>query len=45
MPEVRVNQKNFVFGVDLDGVVANFIEGLRPIAAEWLELPRFGGQI
>jgi len=31
-----VNQRNFVFGVDLDGVVANFIEGLRPIAAEWL---------
>jgi len=27
---------HFVFGVDLDGVVANFIEGLRPIAAEWL---------
>ncbi|TAM88032.1 5'-nucleotidase [bacterium] len=26
----------FVFGVDLDGVCANFIEGLRPIAAEWL---------
>ncbi len=26
----------FVFGVDLDGVVADFIAGLRPIAAEWL---------
>jgi 5'(3')-deoxyribonucleotidase len=26
----------FVFGVDLDGVVADFIGGLRPIAAEWL---------
>lgn len=28
--------KEFVFGVDLDGVVADFIAGLRPIAAEWL---------
>lgn len=26
----------FVFGVDLDGVVADFYGGLRPIAAEWL---------
>lgn len=26
----------FVFGVDLDGVVADFIHGLRPVAAEWL---------
>lgn len=26
----------FVFGVDLDGVVADFIAGLRPVAAEWL---------
>lgn len=26
----------FVFGVDLDGVVADFIQGLKPIAAEWL---------
>ena len=29
-------ERAFVFGVDLDGVVANFIEGIRPIAAEWL---------
>lgn len=29
-------QTQFVLGVDLDGVVADFIEGLRPIAAEWL---------
>jgi 5'(3')-deoxyribonucleotidase len=28
----------FVLGVDLDGVVADFAEGLRPIAAEWLGL-------
>lgn len=26
----------FVFGVDLDGVVADFIHGLKPVAAEWL---------
>ncbi len=26
----------FVLGVDLDGVCADFINGLRPIAAEWL---------
>lgn len=28
--------RNFVFGVDLDGVCADFYRGLRPIAAEWL---------
>jgi len=28
-----------VFGVDLDGVVADFIGGLRPVAAEWLGIP------
>jgi 5'(3')-deoxyribonucleotidase len=27
--------KRFVFGVDLDGCVADFYEGLRPFAAEW----------
>jgi 5'(3')-deoxyribonucleotidase len=26
----------FIFGVDLDGVCADFYEGVRPIAAEWL---------
>ncbi|MEX2316565.1 MAG: hypothetical protein WD669_05395 [Pirellulales bacterium] len=31
-----MNQRSFVFGVDLDGVVADFYAGLRPIAAEWL---------
>jgi 5'(3')-deoxyribonucleotidase len=30
------DSEQFVLGVDLDGVVADFIEGLRPIAAEWL---------
>jgi 5'(3')-deoxyribonucleotidase len=29
-------EKSFVLGVDLDGVVADFYGGLRPIAAEWL---------
>jgi 5'(3')-deoxyribonucleotidase len=29
----------FVLGVDLDGVVADFYGGLRPIAAEWLDVP------
>lgn len=30
------SEPQFVLGVDLDGVVADFYEGLRPIAAEWL---------
>ena len=29
----------FVFGVDLDGVVADFYGGMREIAAEWLGVP------
>ncbi len=29
-------KNQFVLGVDLDGVVADFIGGLKPIAAEWL---------
>lgn len=29
-------KRRFVFGVDLDGVCADFYAGLRPIAAEWL---------
>lgn len=32
---MTVNRR-FVFGVDLDGVCADFYRGLRPIAAEWL---------
>jgi 5'(3')-deoxyribonucleotidase len=31
-----MTSRAFVFGVDLDGVVADFYAGLRPIAAEWL---------
>jgi 5'(3')-deoxyribonucleotidase len=31
-----MTERSFVFGVDLDGVVADFYSGLRPIAAEWL---------
>jgi 5'(3')-deoxyribonucleotidase len=32
-------QKKFIFGVDLDGVCADFYNGIRPIAAEWLGVP------
>jgi 5'(3')-deoxyribonucleotidase len=31
-------ERRFVFGVDLDGVCADFYGGLRPIAAEWLSV-------
>jgi 5'(3')-deoxyribonucleotidase len=31
-----MSERSFVFGVDLDGVVADFYGGLRPIAAEWM---------
>lgn len=31
-----MTETKFVLGVDLDGVVADFYTGLRPIAAEWL---------
>lgn len=34
-----VEKKQFVLGVDLDGVVADFIRGMRPIAAEWTGIP------
>ena len=34
-----MSTKSFVFGVDLDGTVADFYGGLRPIAAEWLGVP------
>src|SRR4051812_15511779 len=30
---------SFVFGVDLDGVVADFYSGFREVAAEWLGVP------
>jgi beta-phosphoglucomutase-like phosphatase (HAD superfamily) len=39
MPPVSSDDRNFVLGVDLDGVVADFYAGLRPIAAEWLDVP------
>jgi len=40
-----MDENRFVLGVDLDGVCADFIGALRPIAAEWLgirvdELPK-----
>jgi beta-phosphoglucomutase-like phosphatase (HAD superfamily) len=31
-------KRQFVLGVDLDGVVADFARGLKPVAAEWLGL-------
>lgn len=31
-----MDENRFVFGVDLDGVCADFVGALRPIAAEWL---------
>lgn len=34
-----MRRRDFVFGVDLDGVVADFINGLKPVAAEWLGTP------
>jgi beta-phosphoglucomutase-like phosphatase (HAD superfamily) len=34
--------RQFVLGVDLDGVVADFARGLKPIAAEWLGVPEPG---
>ena len=30
------DERRFVFGVDLDGVCADFYGGLKPVAAEWL---------
>ena len=38
-PRADMDTTEFVFGVDLDGVVADFIQGLKPIAAEWLGVP------
>ncbi len=31
--------RKFILGLDLDGCVADFYGGLRPIAAEWLGVP------
>ncbi|RMH02717.1 MAG: 5'-nucleotidase [Planctomycetota bacterium] len=31
--------RDFILGLDLDGCVADFYGGLRPIAAEWLGVP------
>jgi 5'(3')-deoxyribonucleotidase len=31
--------RRFVLGIDLDGVCADFYEGLREVAAEWLGVP------
>jgi hypothetical protein len=32
-------RSEFILGVDLDGVCADFYAGVRPIAAEWLGVP------
>jgi hypothetical protein len=29
-------ERNFILGLDLDGVVADFYDTIRPLAAEWL---------
>ena len=34
-----MDENRFVLGVDLDGVCADFIGALRPVAAEWLGVP------
>jgi len=36
---VSARGSDFVFGVDLDGVVADFYSGLKPLAAEWVGKP------
>ena len=36
---MTIEERQFVLGVDLDGVVADFYAGMRPIAAEWLGVP------
>lgn len=39
-PGLRLKRRSpFVLGVDLDGVVADFLGGLKPVAAEWLGVP------
>jgi 5'(3')-deoxyribonucleotidase len=34
-----MDESSFIFGVDLDGVVGDFYEAMRQIAAEWLNKP------
>jgi len=34
-----MDNSSFIFGVDLDGVVGDFYESMRNIAAEWLNKP------
>jgi 5'(3')-deoxyribonucleotidase len=36
LEKLQQGRREFVFGVDLDGVCADFYGGLRPIAARWL---------
>ncbi len=39
LEKLRADRHDFVFGVDLDGVCADFYGGLRPIAAKWPGVP------
>ena len=34
-----MDDSSFIFGVDLDGVVGDFYDAIRKIAAEWLDKP------
>ena len=34
-----MTDEKYIFGVDLDGVCADFYAGIRPLAAEWLGVP------
>lgn len=36
---MATREERFVLGVDLDGTVADFYAGLRPVAAEWVGKP------
>jgi 5'(3')-deoxyribonucleotidase len=36
----KAREQRFVLGVDLDGVVSDFYGGLRPIVAEWFDVPQ-----
>jgi len=35
----KMDDSTFIFGVDLDGVVGDFYDAIRKIAAEWLDKP------
>lgn len=35
----RTQRKDFIFAVDLDGCVVDYYKAIRPIAADWLNVP------